>query len=221
MNELNKVTPEATNNPSKEVETGSEQLHHYQLERLASFGEERVYNNPIIFAGDSIIEFFPLKKFLGRDYPLVNRGIAGTDSIWLLNHLEEQVLKFSPIKLVIAIGVNDLGRGYPIADIINRLAELVGQIKIFLPQTTLYVQSVLPVNESPAYADKVKVRRNTAIQELNTRLALLSGIEFIDGYDLLLDETGQLAEPYTTDGLHLTQEGYARLAPAFKAVLEE
>ncbi|MBM7642952.1 SGNH/GDSL hydrolase family protein [Streptococcus loxodontisalivarius] len=202
------------------IETGSDALTQYQEERLASFSKERRVENPIIFTGDSIVEFFPLKKFLGRDYPLLNRGIAGTDSVWLLEHFEEQVLDYQPEKLFISIGVNDIGRAYPVSDIVNRMAELIGQVQIFLPRTSLYIESVLPVNEAQAYSDKVKIRNNATIKDLNQRLASLPGIEFIDLYELLLDSKGQLAEIYTTDGLHLNQEGYARLAPALKAYIE-
>ena len=76
------------------IETTRPELVAYQKERLAKFvGEnEKLNKGQIVFAGDSITEFFALKKYLGRDFPLVNRGIAGTDSVWLLEHLKEQVL---------------------------------------------------------------------------------------------------------------------------------
>ena len=54
-----------------------------------------------------------MKKYLGRDFPLVNRGIAGTDSVWLLEHLKEQVLDLEPSKLVILIGINELDEVTP------------------------------------------------------------------------------------------------------------
>ena len=33
-------------------------------------------------------------------------------------------------------------------------------------------------------------------------------VTFVNVYDSLLDEAGQLAEAFTTDGLHLTVAGY-------------
>ena len=68
------------------IETTRPELVAYQEERLAKFVNEnqKLDKGQIVFAGDSITEFFALKKYLGRDFPLVNRGIAGTDSVWLL-----------------------------------------------------------------------------------------------------------------------------------------
>lgn len=98
------------------IETTRPELVAYQEERLAKFVNEnqKLDKGQIVFAGDSITEFFALKKYLGRDLPLVNRGIAGTDSVWLLDHLKEQVLELEPSKLVLLIGINDIGRAYPI-----------------------------------------------------------------------------------------------------------
>ena len=79
--------------------------------------------------------------------------------------------------------------------------------------------SVLPVNESDQYAGKVKIRNNALIQVLNHHLQVLSGVNYIDLYPLLLDEKGELAEDYTTDGLHLTQTAYDKIAQTIKTDL--
>ena len=75
------------------IETTRPELVAYQKERLAKFVSEnqKLDKGQIVFAGDSITEFFALKKYLGRDFPLVNRGVAGIDSVWLLEHLKEQI----------------------------------------------------------------------------------------------------------------------------------
>ena len=87
------------------IETTRPELVAYQKERLAKFVSEnqKLDKGQIVFAGDSITEFFALKKYLGRYFPLVNRGVAGIDSVWLLEHLKEQILDLEPSKLVILI----------------------------------------------------------------------------------------------------------------------
>ena len=166
-------------------------LMDYQNQRLLRFQREnlKIPKDSIIFAGDSIIEFFPLKKHLGHDLPLVNRGIAGADSQWLLGHLKEQVWEVEPAKVFIR-------------------SESI--------HTHIHLLSVLPVNESPDYAERVKIRRNITIQFLNTQLSQLPGIDFIDLYPILLDDTGQLAPAVTTDGLHLNQRGYELISEVLK-----
>ena len=44
-------------------------------------------------------------------------------------------------------------------------------------------------------------------------------VSYIDVYSSLLDEEGQLAEAYTTDGLHLSVAGYRILAQALQETL--
>ena len=205
------------------IETTRPELEAYQEERLAKFvGEnEKLNKGQIVFAGDSITEFFALKKYLGRDFPLVNRGIAGTDSVWLLDHLKEQVLDLEPSKLAIMIGINDIGRGYPIRDIVNRISEIVMTVRQESLFTEVYLLSVLPVSERPEHSSKVKIRNIATVRELNQQLAVLPGVTYVDLYDYLTDAQGQLNDTYTTDGLHLSPQGYQVLAePIKKEILE-
>ena len=205
------------------IETTRPELEAYQEERLAKFvGEnEKLNKGQIVFAGDSITEFFALKKYLGRDFPLVNRGIAGTDSVWLLEHLKEQVLDLEPSKLAIMIGINDIGRAYPIRDIVNRISDIVMAVRQESLFTEIYLLSVLPVSERPEHSSKVKIRNNATVRELNQQLAVLPGVTYVDLYDYLTDAQGQLNDTYTTDGLHLSPQGYQVLAePIKKEILE-
>ena len=158
---------------------------------------------------------------MGRDFPLVNRGIAGTDSVWLLEHLKEQVLDLEPSKLVLLIGINDIGRGYPIRDIVTRISDIIMTVRQESLFTEVYLLSVFPVSEESQYASKVKIRNNTTVRELNQQLAVLPGVTYVDLFDYLTDDMGQLNDNYTTDGLHLSSQGYQVLAePIIKEILE-
>ncbi len=205
------------------IESTRPELSTYQEERLAKFvsDNQKLGKGQIVFAGDSITEFFSLKKYLGRDLPLINRGIAGTDSVWLLEHLKEQVLDLEPDKLVILIGINDIGRGYPIRDIVNRISNMVMAVRQESLSTEIYLLSVFPVSERSEHRSKVKVRNNTTVSELNQELAVLPGVTYVDLFDYLVDDQNQLDEKYTTDGLHLTPLGYQAIAePIIKEILE-
>ncbi|WP_162011056.1 SGNH/GDSL hydrolase family protein [Streptococcus sp. S784/96/1] len=205
------------------TDTISPELSAYHQKRLAQFRleNEKVEPESIVFVGDSITEFFPIKKYLGRHLPLVNRGIAGTDTNWLLEHLDEQVAALEASKLFLMIGVNDLGLGYSVTDTVGKIAELVSQLRMLSPQSEIYLLSVLPVNEAQAFSKMVKIRKNADIQLLNANLKTLPGVDFIDLYPLLLDGDGQLASKYTTDGLHLSQLAYESLAEVLGSYLNE
>ncbi|EHJ51879.1 SGNH/GDSL hydrolase family protein [Streptococcus macacae] len=206
---------------SRQKEESRTDLAAYQIERLQSFKKANIKTKKagIVFAGDSITEFFPLKKYLGHDLPLFNRGIAGTDSIWLQKHLQEQALTLEPAKIFLMIGINDLGKGYAVSDIVARIVDMIAQIRVYSIGTEIYLLSLLPVNENPQYAAKVKIRKNKNIQLLNQRIQALPGAEYIDLYPSLLDKKGNLAEENTTDGLHLTQEGYRKVSLILKRYL--
>ncbi|MFU2163288.1 SGNH/GDSL hydrolase family protein [Streptococcus pluranimalium] len=203
------------------LEVISPELANYHQQKLSDYqrANQRDPKEAIVFTGDSIIEFFPLKKFLGRDRLILNRGIAGTDTQWLKEHLKDQVLAVEPDKLFILIGTNDLGFGFDDKHILGNLRQILATVQIESIATKVYLMSILPVSQKEAYQDRVKLRRNSVIQALNDQLEELHLAEFIDLYPYLLDEDGHLADVYTTDGLHLSQEGYAVMAERLRLYL--
>jgi GDSL family lipase/acylhydrolase len=91
------------------------------------------------------------------------------------------------------------------------------------PLTHINLISVLPVSQEERYKQKVYVRTNEKIQALNQAYQELAQayhqVSYVDVYSSLLDEKGQLAEAYTTDGLHLSVAGYRILAQALQETL--
>ncbi len=194
--------------------------YHQQKLRAYQAANERDPKDAVVFTGDSIIEFFPLKKFLGRDQVLLNRGIAGTDTNWLKDYLKEQVLALEPDKLFILIGTNDLGLGYDDEHIFRNIETILQTIQFESIATKVYLLSILPVSHKKEYQAKVKIRNNNDIQVLNRQFEGQLLAEYIDLYPHLLDEEGNLADEFTTDGLHLSQKGYAIIAEQLKPYLD-
>ena len=89
-----------------------------------------------------------------------------------------------------------------------------------LPLAQIKLVSVLPVNEGETYKGTVYIRTNQKIQTLNQAYHELAqgmmNVEFINVFESLLGEDGQLKPAYTTDGLHLTIEGYRVLGKALQ-----
>ncbi|WP_438832801.1 SGNH/GDSL hydrolase family protein [Streptococcus pluranimalium] len=194
--------------------------YHQQKLRAYQAANERDPKDAVVFTGDSIIDFFPLKKFLGRDQVLLNRGIAGTDTNWLKDYLKEQVLALEPDKLFILIGTNDLGLGYDDEHIFRNIETILQTIQFESIATKVYLLSILPVSHKKEYQAKVKIRNNNDIQVLNRQFEGQLLAEYIDLYPHLLDEEGNLADEFTTDGLHLSQKGYAIIAEQLKPYLD-
>lgn len=101
------------------LEVISKELRHYQKNKLAAYQKKNQGIEPggIVFAGDSLIEFFPLKKYFKQVSTIYNRGIAGIDSQWLLEHIDSHVNDLEPSHVFILIGCNDIGLA-----LINRIS---------------------------------------------------------------------------------------------------
>ncbi|VTS26480.1 GDSL-like Lipase/acylhydrolase family protein [Streptococcus pseudoporcinus] len=204
------------------LETVSQELLAYQMDRLDSYRElnQAVKPGGIVFAGDSLIEFFPMKKFLGRDLPIHNRGIAGIDSKWLLAHLDQHICDLEPSQAFILIGTNDIGLGATNLEIKDRVADIVAEVKRKNSETKIYLLSVLPVSKASQYQETVKVRNNETIDYLNKALKILPGIEFIDLSSSLKNGNNALDLQLTKDGLHLNLEGYEKVAKVLLPYLQ-
>ena len=186
-------------------------LHKHIDKQLLKYNEEnkKVLDKQIVIAGDSIAELVP-KEYLEK-YQLLNRGVAGIDSISFLSVFEQVVLPLNPKILFITIGSNDLVllKATP-NEAANNVIKLLETIQQQLPQTIIYYLSATPVlNED---ADKYKAfyvagRTNEQIDLMN-RLIRSSVVNFIDISLLLKDGNDYLEYWYTTDGIHLNPKGY-------------
>lgn len=171
--------------------------------------------NPIIFLGDSITEGFPVYEFFW-DKPVINRGISGDTTLWMLDRLYDGVTVLNPSKLFLLIGTNDLGNDKrPITQVEQNIKVILDRVKEESPETEIFLLSLTPVNRTDFsyYQTQVTVgiRNNQDIEDLNMKISLAAearGIKFIDMYTPLLDEKGELAKIYSRDGLHLSIEGY-------------
>lgn len=170
----------------------------------------------IIFIGDSIVEYYPLQELLQTNKVLINRGIRGYKTDLLLDNLDAHLFGSALDKVFILIGTNDIGKEIPQSETLENLEGVIQKISREYPLAQIQLLSVLPVNEGEEYKGTVYLRTNEKIQDLNRAYqglaSIYTNVHFIDLYETLLDETGQLDQEFTTDGLHLTIAGYALLS---------
>ena len=177
----------------------------------------------IIFIGDSIVEYFPLHELVQSPKTLVNRGIRGYKTDLLLENLDAHLFGQALDKVFLLIGTNDIGKKMDQAETLANLEAVIQEISRDYPLAQIQLLSVLPVNEKEQYKGTVYIRTNEKIQALNRAYQELAQayyqVSYVDVYSSLLDEVGQLAEAYTTDGLHLSVAGYRVLAQALQETL--
>jgi lysophospholipase L1-like esterase len=182
-------------------------VEHYK-KRVAAFEQEPVVTGQIIFLGNSITEGGNWKELTGNRN-VINRGIGGDVTFGILNRLHE-ITKRKPSKIFILIGINDIGKDIPVAKIIDNYRKIIQQIKQESASTSIFVQSIFPVNPTinkfPQHYNKENdvLRCNEGLRQL----AADETVSFINLYPFFINELQLLKPEYTSDGLHLNAEGY-------------
>ncbi|WP_295336825.1 SGNH/GDSL hydrolase family protein [uncultured Streptococcus sp.] len=177
----------------------------------------------LIFLGDSIVEYFPIHELLQSPKYMVNRGVRGYRTDLLQTHLDAHVFGTELDQIFLLIGTNDIGKEIPQKETLDNVEAVLQAIMRDFPLTKTNLISVLPVSQEERYKQKVSIRSNKKIQDLNQAYQELAQayhqVSYVDVYSSLLDEVGQLAEAYTTDGLHLSVAGYRILAQALQEIV--
>jgi lysophospholipase L1-like esterase len=169
----------------------------------------------IVMLGNSITAGGEWSELL--DNPnVINRGIPGDHCDGMRERLDE-VLRHKPTKLFLMAGVNDLAYHSP-SKVWSKYERLVNEILAKSPDTKLYLQSVLPVNNivSPTALD------NEDVEALNTQIeqfAEAKNLVFLDVNKVLRDLDGNLDAAYTLDGVHINGAAYLKWASLLKATL--
>jgi len=164
-------------------------------------------HNPIVFFGDSIT-FGANWQQLFPGYPVVNRGISGDTTLGLLNR-QDEIIALHPQRIFLMIGTNDLCFGRPIDKLVENYRHILARFRTELPNTPVYVQSVLPFNDQMFPAKGL--RQNENIRKINVeirKLAMEYNYTYLDLTAPYSDQDGRLLPQYTYDGLHLNQNAY-------------
>ena len=186
----------------------------YWQSRTALFKKEAetMDTNKVVFLGNSITEGFDLEKFFPEDKP-INRGISGDHIDGLLERFDYSVQKLVPSKLFVMIGINDIGTGDSDSLILGNYQKLLRKILKSLPNTRIYIQSILPTTEIWGNCPVDKIQRiNNSIKDFSIRF----GFNWIDLYSKFASSSGYLKKDYTIDGLHLSSKGYVYWAVILK-----
>lgn len=165
-----------------------------------------------ILAGDSLSLWFPV-DLLPPERIWLNQGISGETSEGLLRRLSV-FDRTQPETILVMIGINDLIRGLTDAEILENQRRIIQDLQIVHPQAQIIVQSILPHRGMGATwegRDRLLKISNQRIRLLNEQLrgiASETGATYLDLYPLFTDERGEMRTNLSTDGLHLSREGY-------------
>jgi lysophospholipase L1-like esterase len=183
-------------------ETSESEFGVYYDAKMQFFENVPKDTNEVIFIGDSITEGCDWAELFGN-HKLKNRGISNDDVAGVINRIQS-IVESKPKKIFIMIGINDLARGKSIHQILKDYERLISLITNKMPDTEIYIQSILPTKYQ-------ETRKNGDIMKINTGLNQLSikyNLIFINLFDSFRDEKNELNLTYSFDGLHLNGNGY-------------
>lgn len=172
-----------------------------------------VMDDNYVFLGDSIFEQYDLEKFY-KDMPVINSGISGHTTKHILESMDDRLYIYNPSKVFLMIGTNDFAHGISTDDTVKNIGKIIEKIKKNRPYAEIYVQSIYPVNKTDnekVDLDTVGDRNNEDIKLMNAEIEEIckeKKVTYMNIYDLLLDEDGNLKLDYTVEGLHINDEGY-------------
>lgn len=179
------------------------------LSRVGVYKPDTNANSEIVFLGDSITFQEDWNVLFGVSN-IANAGLSGNTTDDVLTRLPA-VISGHPQKLFLMIGINDLRTGKDVAYVFSNYAKIVSQIKTVSPETKIFLESVLPVDNDIA-GPNFGIIDAQKIIDLNSRIKSLADgneIQFIDLYPNFCGPDRKLYVAYAKDGLHLNSHGYA------------
>lgn len=165
---------------------------------------------PVVFLGDSLTEagrwdeYFP-----GLD--TVNAGRAGDTTADVQDRLAE-VIERRPSVVVVMVGTNDFGLRATVEQVVRGTENILWTLHRELPDARVIVASVLPRERE----------RAEWIRQVNIHVRQFAPTvkaEFLDLWPQFAEEDGELNTAFSSDRLHLNDDGYAAWADALRPLL--
>lgn len=179
---------------------------YYQ--RASLFDMLPVDSNSIVMLGNSLTHGCEWHELFGMPNVL-NRGING-DIVQGIRERVEPIVKGHPKKIFLLSGVNDVSHNLTADSIVEALGSLISYIREQTPETKLYVESLLPINNSFKRYKNI-FGKEQVIRDINAKLEGVvksKGATWINVYPAFCDEESNLRSDLTNDGLHLLGPGY-------------
>lgn len=178
-------------------------------EKFENIGSQ---GNRIVFLGDSITEGWSdaTPDFFKENPNYINRGIGGQTSGQILLRFRQDVINLKPKKLVLLIGINDVAENNGPYNEDETFGNIVSVLELAKANKIKPILcSITPANNFVWRPSITEV--GGKIISLNNRLkeyAINHKITYCDYHKSLKNIENGTKSEFTTDGVHLTEEGY-------------
>ena len=160
--------------------------------------------------GDSLTDGYDVVSYYPQ-FLVTNRGIGGDTTFDLESRLQVSVYDLKPKVAVMLIGANNFDTMF------DNYERILMGLRDNLPNTKIVLISLTSMSMEWGKNNQKAAYNNAKIKLLAEKY----GFSFVDMYTPLMDlSTGELYASFTTDGGHLTAEGYQRFTEVLTPVLE-
>lgn len=163
----------------------------------------------VAFIGDSLTDGCNLAVYY-PEFKTVNRGIGGDTTTGLEKRLQVSLYDIQPKVVVMLIGANNINQMF------DNYENILISMNENLPNSDIILVSLTSMGGSWAHNNQLAAFNNVKIKALAEKY----NYSFVDVYTPLLNlETNEIYPEYTTDGGHLTHEGYLVMSSQIKPVI--
>jgi len=181
--------------------------------------EDWDYFDDTVFVGDSHCYAMAAYGYLSYNHVFAKIGLHQNTALYTKcvytskttsYTIAEAVGMAKPGKIIVNLGINSI-LSYNQDYFYSNYRAFINKIREASPDSKIIIQSIFPVTQSWALKNG-HADYNHYIAYANRELAKLSkelDCSFLHTYEILTDENGYLQAKYTSDGLHLSREGYS------------
>lgn len=182
----------------------------FYQQKISEFGQMRpVDSTDVVMVGDGLTEYAGDWNKLLQWRHIRNRGIAGDRIKGVASRLHS-VLQGKPKALFLMAGTNDILEKETLPTVLHDYIDLINLVRKTSPETKLYVQSLLPVNET--FSNERLSGMTNTIASFNVQLRHYCEryhVGYINIFKRFVRHgTNEMRRELTSDGLHLTPFGY-------------
>lgn len=197
--------------PLANGETYEDEIINFEQQDESSFPEP----NGIVFIGSSSIRRWHTLAEDMAPLEIIRRGFGGAHMSHVLHYFERVITPYQPKAVVVFVGGNDIGAGKSTKTLIADYEKFFSKLNTQLPDSDLWILGMKP--------SKRRWKLWQQMKEVNVALEKFadgnSKVNFVDMGNALLNSKGLPDEVYTSDGLHLNNEGYQRWTQRLKPLL--
>jgi len=194
----------------------------FYKDKIQEFKNSPIGFNKIVFLGNSITYGMRNYESLFDVNNIVNRGISGDYTEGVLGRLNE-IIYYKPIAVFLLIGLNDFFDDNTLRpertpeNIGKNIIRIANTIKKGSPDSKIYIQTIMPINNKQYLEDKPYVEFlwpeynpsiNEQVIQLNNFIKQNSNFEIIDLYPSFVNSSGSMKRNLSRDGVHLNENGY-------------